>query len=286
MTPDTATVDDPWRLGFARDGAGVLRGVIPQPWIERMRAAIDGALRREGPLAVNLAPRTKGAFFNDLFLWRLNEDFRAFVFESPLPRLAADILAADEVRLFYDQLFVMEPRGETGTPWHQDLPYWPIRGPDVISIWVPFDSVSPENGVVSYVKGSHRWDKLIRPTSPRLAADGRADEMSTSGNGKDFDPADPDLEFLAWNLEPGDVLVHHAMTVHGAPANNTQDRRRRAIAVRFAGPQTRYDPRPGTWIHDTRVRAHLPLPDLQAGDALRGELFPRVWPSEPVAAAS
>jgi len=162
--------------------------VIPQPWIERMRAAIDGALRREGPLAVNLAPRTKGAFFNDLFLWRLNEDFRAFVFESPLPRLAADILAADEVRLFYDQLFVMEPRGETGTPWHQDLPYWPIRGPDVISIWVPFDSVSPQNGVVSYVKGSHRWDKLIRPTSPRLAADGRADEMSTSGNGKDFDP--------------------------------------------------------------------------------------------------
>jgi hypothetical protein len=72
MNPDNATVDDPWRLGFARDGAGVLRGVIPQPWIERMRAAIDGALRREGPLAVNLAPRTKGAFFNDLFLWRLN----------------------------------------------------------------------------------------------------------------------------------------------------------------------------------------------------------------------
>jgi ectoine hydroxylase-related dioxygenase (phytanoyl-CoA dioxygenase family) len=286
MNPDTTNVDDAWRLSFARDGAGVLRGVIPQPWIERMRAAIDGALRREGPLAVNLAPRTKGAFFNDLFLWRLNEDFRAFVFESPLPRLAADILAADEVRLFYDQLFVMEPRGETGTPWHQDLPYWPIRGPDVISIWVPFDAVSPENGVVSYVKGSHRWDKLIRPTSPRLAADGRADEMSTSGKGTDFDPADPGVEFLEWNLEPGDVLVHHAMTVHGAPANNTQDRRRRAIAVRFAGPQTRFDPRPGTWIHDTRVRAHLPFPDLQAGDPLRGELFPRVWPFEPVAAAS
>jgi hypothetical protein len=68
MNSDTTTIDESWRLSFARDGAGVLRGVIPQPWVERMRAAIDGALSHEGPLAVNLAPRTKGAFFNDLFL--------------------------------------------------------------------------------------------------------------------------------------------------------------------------------------------------------------------------
>jgi ectoine hydroxylase-related dioxygenase (phytanoyl-CoA dioxygenase family) len=278
MNVDTTAVSDSWRRDFDRDGAGVLRQVIPQAWIERMRTAIEGTLRAEGPLAVNLAPRSQGAFLNDLFLWRTNPDFRAFVFESPLPRLAAQILAADEVRLFYDQLFVMEPKGATGTPWHQDLPYWPIQGPDVISIWVPFDAVSPENGVVSYIKGSHRWAKLIRPKSPRLTAEGVTDEMSTSNQGKDFNPDAPDIELLKWNLEPGDVLVHHGMTVHGAPANQTQDRRRRALAVRFAGPQTRYDPRPGTWIHDTRVRAHLPLPDLQAGEPLRGELFPKVWP--------
>lgn len=274
-------VTEQWRQAFDRDGAGVLRQVIPQVWIERMRSAIEGTLSTQGPLAINLAPRTKGAFFNDLFLWRLNAEFRAFEFESPLPQLAAEILAADEVRLFYDQLFVMEPNGETGTPWHQDLPYWPIRGPDVISIWVPFDFVSPENGVVSYIKGSHRWEKLIRPASPRLAAAGVTDEMSTSGENLDFAPEDPKHEILAWSLEPGDVLIHHGLTVHGAPANRTQDRRRRALAVRFTGPQTRYDPRPGTWIHDTRVRAYLPLPDLQAGEPLRGELFPRIWPASP-----
>jgi ectoine hydroxylase-related dioxygenase (phytanoyl-CoA dioxygenase family) len=67
--------------------------------------------------------------------------------------------------------------------------------------------------------------------------------------------------------------------VHGAPANTTPDRRRRALAVRFVGPQTRYDPRPGTWIHDKKVKAHLPLPELAAGDPLSGALFPKVWPA-------
>jgi ectoine hydroxylase-related dioxygenase (phytanoyl-CoA dioxygenase family) len=278
MKRDSSFVSESWLADFSQDGAGVLRGVVPEAWITRMRSAIDGVLQHEGPLAMNIAPKTSGAFFNDLFLWRFNEAFRAFAFDSPLPELASQILGSTEVRLFYDQLFVMEPGGESGTPWHQDLPYWPIRGPDVISIWVPFDSVSPENGVVSYVKGSHRWNKLIRPASPRLAAAGVVDELGTPDKRVDFDPNDENLQFLKWNLEPGDVLVHDGLTVHGAPANTTRDRRRRALAVRFVGPQTRYDPRPGTWIHDRKVRAHLPLPDLAAGDPLGGELFPLVWP--------
>lgn len=278
MQRESNPVSESWLASYSQDGAGVLRGVVPEPWIGRMRSAIDAVLQLEGPLAMNIAPKTSGAFFNDLFLWRTNGEFRAFAFDSPLPELASQILGSTEVRLFYDQLFVMEPGGETGTPWHQDLPYWPIRGPEVISIWVPFDSVSPENGVVSYVKGSHRWNKLIRPASPRLAAAGVADNMSTSDT-LDFDPSDENLQFLKWNLEPGDVLVHDGLTVHGAPANKTRDRRRRALAVRFVGPQTRYDPRPGTWIHDRKVRACLPLPDLAAGDPLSGALFPQVWPS-------
>ena len=277
MTDPTPLVDEAWLATYARDGASVVRNVIPRPWIGRMRAAIDNVLASDSALAMNLAGANEGAYLNDLFLWRWQEDFRAFIFDSPLPELAAQILQSDRVRLLYDQLFVMEPGGKTGTPWHQDLPYWPIRGPDVISIWTPFDAVSPENGVVTYVKGSHRLDRRIRPASPRLTAAGAIDEISASDS-MAFDPDDGSHQFLKWNLEPGDVLVHDGLTVHGAPANTTRDRRRRALAVRFVGPQTRYDPRPGTWIHDTKVRAHLPLPDLAPGEPLSGDLFPQVWP--------
>jgi ectoine hydroxylase-related dioxygenase (phytanoyl-CoA dioxygenase family) len=266
-----------WIEDYQKKGAGVLRQVIGAEWIGHMRDAIAMVLGGGSNLAMNLAS-DKGAFFNDLFLWRWNEEFRRFIFDSPLPELAAAILQTDDVRLFYDQLFVMEPGGETGTPWHQDLPYWPIKGPDVLSIWVPFDPVSPDNGVVSYVAGSHLWQKRIRPASPRLTAAGEVDTVSRSDDAIAFDPKDAAHEYLTWTLEPGDVLVHHGMTVHGAPPNSTTDLRRRALAVRYVGPETRYDPRPGTWIHDSKVRAYLPLPDLQPGDPLDCDLFPKVWP--------
>lgn len=275
MIETRTKVDADWLSAYAEDGAGVLRGVIPQGWVGRMRRAMDQVVETKSSLQMNLAAGDKGAFVNDLFLWRWQEDFRAFIFESPLPELAAAILQSDDVRLLYDQIFVMEPGGETGTPWHQDTPYWPIRGSQVISIWIPFDSVSPENGVVTYVKGSHRWERQIRPFSPRLKAAGAADEAAS---GKiEFDP-EAGHDFLNWNLEPGDVLVHDGLTVHGAPPNSTSDRRRRALAVRFVGPEVRFDPRPGTWLHDTKVRAHIPLPRLEAGAPLEDPLFPRVWP--------
>lgn len=278
-TPATP-ISESWLEEFSLDGAGVLRQVVPESWIVRMRLAIEGALQNHGPLAMNIARKDGETFFNDLFLWRLHEDFREFAFDSPLPELAAQILQSAQVRLFYDQLFVMEPGCETGTPWHQDLPYWPIRGSDVISIWVPFDVVSPENGVVSYVKGSHRWGKMIRPASPRLSAAGVVDDMSTDDAVVEFDPHAKNVQLLKWTLEPGDVLVHHGLTVHGAPPNSTRDRRRRALAIRYVGPKTRFDPRPGTWIHDTKVKKYVPLPELAAGEPLGGELFPTVWPRE------
>lgn len=39
------------------------------------------------------------------------------------------------------------------TPLHQDLPYWPIRGQQIISIWAGFDPVTEQAGAVQYIRG-------------------------------------------------------------------------------------------------------------------------------------
>ena len=44
---------------------------------------------------------------------------------------------------------------------------------------------------------------------------------------------------------PGDIVVHHAATLHGAGANRSPSRRRRAISVRYCGDGVRYQIRPG-----------------------------------------
>ncbi len=261
--------------GVRDDGAAVARGVMPPDWIERMRGAIDAELAAGSPTAAEYG-RVAGRFYGDFFLWRRSEAFRAFAFDSPLPAIAARLMGSAGVNLFYDQLFVKEPGSVEATPWHQDLPYWPVSGEQVISIWVPFDEVGPENGAVAYVRGSHRWGKMFRPQAfdPDNAGAFAASPWPPM---PDIDAAGADYDLISWSLAPGDVLIHHPLTIHGAPGNRTSDRRRRALAVRYTGDDARYAPRPGTFMEIESVRAHVPAPGLQSGDPLGGDLFPEAW---------
>ncbi len=265
---------------YRRDGAAVFRGVLPEAWIERMRAAIDRVLAAPGPLGYEYTPaEASGRYYGDFFLWRRDPEFRAFMADSPLPELAARVLGSSRVRFFYDQLLVKEPRTAEETPWHHDLPYWPLRGADILSIWVPFDPAGPETGVVRYLAGSHRWGKLFAPAAFGSAS-GFADTYAKAG----LEPL-PDLaseldrhRLLCWELQPGDVLIHHPLTLHHAPGNTSARIRRRGLALRYLGDDVVYDARPGTFLENPRIRAALPGLAFRDGDAIAGPLFPEVWP--------
>ena len=58
-----------------------------------------------------------------------------------------------------------------------------------------------------------------------------------------WDGDNPDL--VLFNTVPGDVVVHHAGTIHGAGANRSATMRRRAVSVRYCGDGVRYRIRPG-----------------------------------------
>jgi ectoine hydroxylase-related dioxygenase (phytanoyl-CoA dioxygenase family) len=253
----------------------VARGVVPQAWIERMRLAIERQLGGGSPTSAEYG-KTAGRFYGDFFLWLRDEDFRAFAFDSPMPALAARLMGSRRVNFFYDQLFVKEPGSIEPTPWHQDQPYWPVDGDQVLSIWVPFDSVGPENGVVTYIRGSHRMGRIFRPQA--------FDEKNAGAFADSPYEAMPDVEadpdaypMMSWSLDPGDVLIHLGLTIHGASGNRTSDRRRRALALRYTGDDARYNPRPGTFMAMANVRQHIPDPALEAGAPMDGPLFPEVW---------
>ena len=265
------------REALNRDGAAVIRGVVPTVWIERMREAIDTELAGASPTAAEYG-RQAGRFYGDFFLWLHSPAFKAFATESPLPALAAALMGSATANLFYDQLFVKEPGSVERTPWHQDIPYWPVAGRQVVSIWTPFDPAGPDNGVVTYVRGSHLWGRTFRPQAFDSANAG-AFAASPYEPMPDIGAQTPTSDFLSWSLEPGDVLVHLGLTVHGAAGNATAATRRRALAVRYTGDDARYDPRPGTFMDIAHVRAHIPAPNLDAGAPMGGALFPRVWPN-------
>lgn len=270
------------RAAFVRDGATVIRGVVPMAWIERMRGAIDRILADPGAASIEYTAEGKsGRYYGDFFMWMRDADFRAFMMDSPMPDLAAQLMGAESVRFFYDQLLVKEPRTAEPTPWHQDLPYWPVKGNDIMSIWVPFDPATAESGVVHYLAGSHTWGRMFAPQTFGNSS-GFSDLYARMG----LEPC-PDIDaererhtILHWDMEPGDVLVHHPLTLHYAPGNASATGRRRGLALRYTGPDCRWDDRPGTFIQNPKVRGILPAITLRDGDPLSGDAFPQVWPRD------
>ena len=177
-------------------------------------------------------------------------------------------MGSTTVTHWYDQLFVKEPGATVPTPWHHDLTFWPIRGTQIVSIWIPLDPVTRASSGLEYIRKSHRWSnrfKAITPDYNEYMIDPDLEDMP------DIDANRDAYDLVSWDMAPGDVLMFHPLVVHGSAGNASRKTRRRALASRWIGDDVVYAPQ----------RHTMPLPEgheLQAGDRLGGSVFPVVYP--------
>jgi ectoine hydroxylase-related dioxygenase (phytanoyl-CoA dioxygenase family) len=259
---------------FWRDGAICLRGVFSQQWIELLREATDDAIANPGPLAMDASKSKDKRFFIELGLWSRMPTVRRFIYESPAAEIARSLLRTHKLNLFFDQLFVKEPGAVEPTPWHQDQPYWTVAGRQVLSLWIPMDPVTLSSGGIEYVRGSHEWNRRFHPVAfgPSTA---KVDKLLSALDGDDIPDIDADRsrhDFLSWDMAPGDVLVHQAMTIHGASGNGSLTQRRRAYSVRWTGDDATWDPRSGI-LETIPGPSTLPYPAV-VGGPMDSEAFP------------
>ncbi|MCY1356743.1 Phytanoyl-CoA dioxygenase (PhyH) [compost metagenome] len=177
-------------------------------------------------------------------------------------------MGAEEVRFFYDQMFVKEHGTDAPTPWHQDLSFWPIRGEQICSFWIPCDPVNRENSGLLYVKGSHKWPQRFKAISPDYVAAIIDDDMDDI---PDINAHPERYELLDWDMQPGDILMFHPLTLHGSYGNQSRLRRRRALALRWTGDDVVYVP------SAKRMPIHFEHASVPGGP-LRGAAFPRILP--------
>ena len=254
---------------FQEDGIVCLRGLFAPEWIERLREAAEACMAAPTDMSAELAAahNQKGRFFHDTFVWRHNADCRAFTFGSPAAAIAATLMGSNRVNIFFDQWLIKEPGTPTPTPWHHDLPYWPVNGTQICTLWLARDPVDATSGSVEYIRGSHKSGARYLPAS-----------FSGGSQYTEDLPPVPDIEAMRGNLDivrfelaPGDCTVHHGLTVHGAPGNSRTERRRRVHVSRWAGDDAVYFPRPGI--------QEMPMePGIPAGGRIDCDLWPQVWP--------
>jgi len=231
---------------FERDGVVVVRDVVAPEWIARMQAAVDAEVDTASVVdlsAMAAAPSDAGAprgqFRAGTDHWIASSEFLAFARDTPIPEIVADLLGSEHVWLYEDSVLVKDPETRERTMFHQDLSYFHVDGDQVCTVWIPLDPVDAENGAVRYVRGSHHDRTAFRPNLFVTT------EALPGTEGVDVPDLADDPRLVHFDTVPGDVVVHHARTIHGAFPNTTPDRPRRALSIRYAGDDARFRIKPG-----------------------------------------
>ena len=209
---------------FRENGAILLKSVFGEPWISNLRVSADRSLS----LSDN--------YFHRQRVWERDDTCREYCLNSSAPAIAAALMESSKANLLYDQVFA-KTAGDPATPWHNDLPYWPVRNGRAITIWLALDPIRFNAGPLEFIAGSHLWEKWYQPFT--VEKDG-SQAAFYKGTETTFEPL-PDFEseraghkILCWEMEPGDAMAFDGMIVHAAKAN-TSPAVRRGYAVRYTG---------------------------------------------------
>lgn len=258
----STVVTDQMVEDYQRDGVVLIKGLWAD-WVADLRAGIDRNMAEPGPSAAeNLKPGEGGRFFDDYCNWNRIPEFERVINGSDVADVAARLMRSDRVQLFHDHVLVKEPGTSKPTPWHQDGPYYFVKGQQTVSFWSPLDPVKEAS--LRCVAGSHLWPKEVLPK--RWLSD-----TSFYPDPEKYMPVpDPDAEGMAvreWQMEPGDAVAFNYLTLHGARGNETAQRRR-AFSLRLVGEDARYVERPG------RTSPPFPGHGMLEGQRLREDWFP------------
>ncbi|HTQ11758.1 MAG TPA: phytanoyl-CoA dioxygenase family protein [Fimbriimonadaceae bacterium] len=127
-----------------------------------------------------------------------------------------------------DHMIFKPARIGAETPWHQDQAYWdPGYDYNSLSVWIPLQEATIENGCMWFVPGSHRLDIH---THHSIGHDPRVHGLEVEG--ADVSKA------VACPLPPGGATFHHCRTLHYTGPNRS-DIDRRAYIIGAGVPATK-----------------------------------------------
>ncbi|HZC25588.1 MAG TPA: phytanoyl-CoA dioxygenase family protein [Actinopolymorphaceae bacterium] len=151
--------------------------------------------------------------------------------------VARELLGPDAERMG-DHAIRKPPQHGAATPWHQDEAYWdPALSYDSVSIWMPLQEATVENGCMQFVAGSHREDVLPHR---RISDDPAIEALEYDGDVSA-------LLVTACPLPPGGATVHSSRMLHYT-GPNLSAQPRRAYIMGFGRPTRRREkPRDFPW---------------------------------------
>lgn len=162
----------------------------------------------------------------------VSDAYREVARDSRMVDMVADLIGPD-VRYHHSKINSKLPGAKTEVKWHQDFPFTPHSNADLVTALLMVDEVTPENGPLEVVPGSHKGPIHSLWHGGRFTG-AVADEIAEGLQEKAvkcFGPA-------------GSVCLMHTKLAHGSAPNLSQQPRTLSITVYAAADAAACSPNP------------------------------------------
>ena len=231
---------------FAQDGFLICRGLIPEPYLSRMRSVAErdaaggfGDIEYEADVRYPGAPesllaeggrtirRLRQAFSRDpVFSTLVKEPFILHRLQQLLGDRVVMPLA------HHNCIMTKRPQFSSDTGWHQDIRYWSFMHSDLVNVWIALTAESLENGCLQLLPGTHTATVDAERFDEQLFL-----KVDLPANRAWLESA------VTAELTPGDVLFFHARCFHSATRNYSDQTKCSAV---FTFRNLENGPVPGT----------------------------------------
>lgn len=192
----------------------------------------------------------------------ISSNYEQVMAASRIPALVADLVGPN-VKFHHAKINSKLPAAATQVKWHQDFPFTPHSNDDLVTALIFVDDVTPENGPLEVLPGSHK---------------GPLFELWHEGRFTGAVETRLEREMIARSIQcvgpAGSVCFMHTRLLHGSAPNRSQQARTLFICVYSAEDAVPLSPNPlpssheGRIVHGRRtgrvrcVANELPLPQL------------------------
>ncbi len=253
MSNATITLTGEEIARFHRDGFIAIPQISPPEEIARLRTIFDRLFSEKAGRAEGAqfdmvthdddddAPQALPAIINPV---NFAPELRDTIFRANATAIAQQLLGPKCTAAF-EHAILKPARYGAATPWHQDEATR-VDGSfdyDQLSIWMPLQEATLENGCMQYIPGTNKGEVLPH-RSPK--SDPKIHAVECAGG---FDPA----AAVPCPMGPGGATMHGGRTLHYAGPNNTGNPRRAYILAFEVPPKPSSQKRDFYWNQEKQT---------------------------------
>ncbi len=268
-------ITDEMKEQYKKDGVVFLKQALHPEWLMLIEQGLARIMSNSAQAKFKFYEDRPDQFLETVRNMEVTPEIATLIYHSPIADMIGALIGSENVWYYSDEFFIKDAGGAGRTPWHQDMPYFPIEGEQVASIWISLDPLRKEE-CLEMIPGSHRQTRYdgFDPTAVK-------EDPKKPYYGEDLPPL-PDIEaernkwnIVSFDIKPGDAIFLHPAVLHGGGPTGANGRRR-ALTIRLYGDDIVFGERPSSKPYAPYTPGLSQL--LKPGAPLRGPWYPRLRP--------